>query len=111
MELLTALLENLVGVLLPTRHALKLSKVLSCRQQLLQFQMLVLKGLEFNADVLKGKSPLLLQVVVLLETGAHVSLVVLVVLRDLRLALLENFDLKATLPGPLLPQVLVKLLH
>ena len=39
------------------------------------------------------------------------TLILLVVLCDLRLALLEDFDLKASLSWPLLTKVLVKLLN
>lgn len=67
--------------------------------------MFVLEGLELDADVLQRQAPLLLQVVVLLEAAADVPLVLLVVLCDLRLALLENLDFEATFPGPLLPQI------
>ena len=73
--------------------------------------MLVLKGLEFNSNVLKCECPLLLQIVVFLKTSAHVSLIVLVVLGDLRLALLKHLHLEATLAWPLLAQVLIQLLH
>ena len=38
-------------------------------------------------------------------------LVLLVVLRDLRLALLEYFDFETSLSGPLLAQVLIELLN
>ena len=38
------------------------------------------------------------------------SLILLVVLSDLRFSLLEDFDLKAALARPLLPQVLIELL-
>lgn len=69
------------------------------------------EGLELNGDVLEGQSPFLLQVVVLLQTTTHMPFVLLVVLRDLRLALLEDLDLEATLAWPLLAQVNVKLLN
>ena len=72
--------------------------------------MLVLIGLEFNANILESQSPLLLQSIVLLQASTHMPLVVLVVLGDLRLALLEDLDLETTFSGPLLSQVLVKFL-
>ena len=111
MELLASFVKDLICILLTAAHTLKLGEVLARWEHLFQTDMLLLECLELCTDVLEGQAPLLLQVVVLLEAGAHVSLVVLVMLRDLRLPLLEDLDLETSLPGPLLAQVLVKLLN
>ena len=73
--------------------------------------MFVLVSLELFANVLEFKGPLFLEHVVFLETGTHMSLVLLVVLGDLRFAFLEHFDFEATLSWPLLSQILIKLLN
>ena len=73
--------------------------------------MLVFVSFKFNANTLKGKTPFFLEHVVFLEATANVTLILLVVLCDLRLALLENLNLKATLSGPLLSQVLIELFN
>lgn len=111
MELATLVLEGLVSIFLSTAHTLELGEVLSARQHLLKFDVPFLEYFEFSADGFQGQSPLLLQKVVLFEASSHVSFILLVVLRDLRLPLLEDFDLKTTLPRPLLPQILIELLN
>jgi len=73
--------------------------------------MLVFVSLELISDAFEGDTPLLLQQVVLLETSTHMPLILLVVLGDLRFALLEDFNFEATLARPLLSQILVQLLH
>ena len=108
MELLAFLTEDLVSILLTATHALQFGKVFSRGEHFFQLHMLFLVGLELNADALKGNGPLILQVVVLFETVTYVSLVVLVVLGDLRFALLEHLNFKSTLPWPLLSKVLIK---
>ncbi len=47
----------------------------------------------------------------LLKALAHLPFVFLVVLSDLSLALLIDFDFEATLPRPLLPQVLLQFIN
>ena len=111
MEFLASFVEDLIGVFFTSTHTLKLRQVLSCWKHLLQLLMFVFVGLEFCSYVLEGQSPLFLQHVVFLETATHVSLVLLVMFSDLRFALLEDLDFKATFPWPLLSQVLVKLLN
>ena len=92
MELLALLLEYLVGVLFSSAHTLQLGKILSRGQSFLQLRMLVLVGPKLRADVLEGQSPLFLQRVVLFKAGAHVSFILLIVLRYLRFAFLEHFN-------------------
>ena len=72
--------------------------------------MLVLVDLEFCADLFQNERPFLLQIVVLFKASANMALILLVVLGDLRLTFLEDFDFETTLARPLLSQVLVKLL-
>lgn len=110
MEFLTFLFEGLVGIFLTSAHALQLSKILAAWQHFLQLDVLLFEDLELSPDVFEDEGPLLLKQVVLLQASPHVSLVLLVVLCDLRLSLLEDFDLKTTLSWPLLPQILIKLL-
>ena len=108
MELLALIREDLVGIFLPARHPLQLSQVLSARQLVLQLLMPLLVVLEFHTNLFHNKAPLLLKHVVLFKAGPHVPLILLVVSGNLRFALLENFDFKATLSWPLLSQVLIQ---
>ena len=73
--------------------------------------MLVFESFELNSDGFESERPLFLKLVVLFQADAHVPLVLFVVLGDLGLALLKDFDFKTTLPGPLLSQIHVQLLH
>ena len=102
MELLALLFKYLIGIFFAPAHTLQLGKILSIWQSFLQLCVLVFVGLELRANVLEGKSPLFLQRVVLLKASAHVPFILLVVLRDLRFALLEDFNLQTTLARPLL---------
>lgn len=72
--------------------------------------MLVLELFECAFDVLNAKVPLLFQEVILLEAGANLPFVFLVVCGDLGLALLENFDLETSFTGPLQAEVLLEFL-
>ena len=62
-------------------------------------------------DVFYVELPLLLQVVALLEAGADLSFVFLVVRSDLALALLVDLNFQATLSWPLLSEVLIELVN
>ena len=64
--------------------------------------MFVLVSLELSSNIFKGEGPLFLKKVVLLKAGADMSLILFVMLSDLRLSFLENFDFKTTFSGPLL---------
>jgi hypothetical protein len=62
-------------------------------------------------DVFNIELPLLLQVVALLEAGADLSFVFLVVRGNLALALLIDLNFQATLSWPLLSEVLIELVN
>ena len=66
---------------------------------------------EVLGDVFNVELPLLLQVVALLEAGADLSFIFLVVRSDLALALLVNLNFQATLSRPLLSEVLIELIN
>lgn len=102
-ELGNLLFEDLVGILFPPGHALQLSEVLAIREDPLHLRMLVLEDSEFLGHDLDDQRPLLVQSVVFLELGAHVSFVLLVVRGDFRLALLVDLDFEPAFAGPLLP--------
>ena len=66
---------------------------------------------EVLCDVFNVELPLLLQVVALLEAGADLSFIFLVVRGDLALALLVDLNFQATLSRPLLSEVLIELVN
>ena len=66
---------------------------------------------EVLGDVFNVELPLLLQVVALLEAGADLSFIFLVVCGDLALALLVDLNFQATLSWPLLSEVLIELIN
>ena len=105
------LLEGLAGVFLLPRHALELCKVLSIWQVPLEAILGAAIVGEVLGDVFNVKLPLLFQVVALLETGADLSFVFLVVCGDLALALLVDLNFKATLSWPLLSEILIELVN
>lgn len=66
---------------------------------------------EVLGDVFNIELPLLLQVVALLEAGADLSLIFLIVRGDLALALLVDLNFQATLSWPLLSEVFIELVN
>ena len=66
---------------------------------------------EIFCDIFNVELPLLLQVVALLEAGADISFVFLVMSGNLALALLVYLDFEATFSWPLLSEVLIELVN
>ena len=105
------LFEGLAGVFLLPLHALELCKVLAIWQVPLEAILGAAIVGEVLGDVFNVELPLLLQIVALLEAGADLSFVFLVVSSDLALALLVDLNFKATLSWPLLSEILIKLVN
>ena len=102
MELLASFIKSLVCVFLTTVETLEFGEVFARGKHFLQSLMLVFESLELGAYVLKCKAPLLLEHVIFFEAGTYMALILLVMLCNLRLALLEDFNFKAALSWPLL---------
>lgn len=85
-------------------------KVLSLWQVTLESCHNTLESIELFLDLVKDMPPLILELIVLFETGPHLPLIFPVVVCYLRLALLVDFNLEPTLSWPLLSEVLIKFL-
>ena len=105
------LLEGLAGVFLLPLHTLELCKVFAIWQVPLEAILGAAIVCEVFGDVFNVELPLLLQIVALLEAGADLSFVFLIMRSDLALALLVDLDFQATLSWPLLSEILIKLVN
>ena len=90
---------------------MKLCKVLAIWEVPLQAILSAAIVGKILGDVFNIELPLLLQEVALLEAGADLSFVFLVVRGDLALALLVDLNFQATLSWPLLSEVLIELIN
>ena len=99
------------GILLSSRGSLELRKVLSKREVALESVNHCLEAFKLFGDFVEDTPPFLLETIVLFEASSNLTLVFTIVVSNLRLSFLVDFNLESTLARPLHSQVLIKLLN
>jgi hypothetical protein len=103
----TFIRKDLVRIFFASGAALQFGQVATIRQTGLNLSMLVLKELKLGSHRFNQQSPGLIKQLVFFKLSSYVTLVFFVVSCNFRFALLEDFNLKASLSWPLLTQVFI----